>query len=213
MPRYLFDQFCLDTDTRELSRGGAPLRLTPRAFRLLEILLRASPKAVSKRDLLDQVWEGTIVEEANLKTLVLEIRSAIAERGGERDVIRTVYAFGYAFARAVSDGSGAQAPVAVMRLNGQAPRMLAPGTYLIGRRSDCAIVIDSPSVSRVHVKLDVTPHRVAIEDLRSKNGTFVDGRRVEGSVELPRVATVRIGEVDVELTRIDTARDSTQTVT
>jgi DNA-binding winged helix-turn-helix (wHTH) protein len=211
MPRYLFDQFCLDTDTRELSRGGAPLRLTPRAFRLLEILLRASPKAVSKRDLLDQVWEGTIVEEANLKTLVLEIRSAIAERGGERDVIRTVYAFGYAFARAVSDGSGAQAPVAVMRLNGQA-RMLAPGTYLIGRRADCAIVIDAPSVSRVHVKLEITPHRTVIEDLRSKNGTFIDSRRIEGIVELPRVAMVRIGEIDVELTRIDTAHDSTLTV-
>jgi DNA-binding winged helix-turn-helix (wHTH) protein len=77
MARFKFQQFCFDSDQKALLRGGEPVRLTPRAFRLLEILLRQRPKAVSKRDLLDYVWSGTIVEESNLKTLVLEIRTAL----------------------------------------------------------------------------------------------------------------------------------------
>src|ERR1700686_4013767 len=103
MPRYLFDRFCLDSDQKLLSRGDEPVRLTPRAFRLLEFLLRHRPKALSKRELLEHVWSGDIVEEANLKTLVLEIRSALQERGIRTDVIRTAYGFGYAFTGSVQE--------------------------------------------------------------------------------------------------------------
>ena len=85
-PVFVFDQFCFDCDQKALLRGGEPVRLTPRAFRLLELLLCQRPKAVSKRELLDQVWSGDIVEEANLKTLVLEIRTALEERGGRAEV-------------------------------------------------------------------------------------------------------------------------------
>ncbi|MGH9422145.1 MAG: winged helix-turn-helix domain-containing protein, partial [Thermoanaerobaculia bacterium] len=98
MARYSFDHFCLDSDQKLLSRGDEPVRLTPRAFRLLEFLLSQRPKAVSKRDLLQHVWSGDIVEESNLKTLVLEIRTALEERGGHAGLIRTAYGFGYAFA-------------------------------------------------------------------------------------------------------------------
>src|SRR5215475_5802389 len=101
MPRFCFDRFCLDSDQKLLTRGEAPVHLTPRAFRLLEYLLRQHPKAVSKRELLDHIWSGGIVEEANLKTLVLEIRTALEERGGRADAIRTAYGYGYAFAGSV----------------------------------------------------------------------------------------------------------------
>src|SRR5262245_58964015 len=95
--RVQFDGFVLDTERMDLSRGGAAVRLTPRAFRLLSYLVGQRPRAVSKRDLLDHIWSGNVVEEANLKTLVLEIRAALEERGGRADAIRTVYGFGYAF--------------------------------------------------------------------------------------------------------------------
>jgi DNA-binding winged helix-turn-helix (wHTH) protein len=213
MPRFVFEQFCLDTDRKALLRGGEPVRLTPRAFRLLELLIRQRPKAVSKRELLDQVWAGSIVEEANLKTLVLEIRSALEERGGTAGVIRTVYGFGYAFAGTADESDVPAAPPAALLVRWSGPAVTLPeGSHLIGRRADCPVTIDHPSVSRVHARLQVMSRGMTIEDLRSKNGTFVEGRQIDAPTELLPRCVVRIGEVDVELTRLDTGSDSTATV-
>jgi len=213
MPRFVFEQFCLDTDCKELLRGGAPVHLTPRAFRLLAILLRERPRAVSKRELLEQVWAGQIVEEANLKTLVLEIRSALQERGGDPGVIRTVYGFGYAFSGVASEGAAVPEapPLLLVRWEGR-DATLAEGSHLIGRRADCTVVIDRPSVSRVHARLLVSRGATTIEDLCSKNGTFVDGRRITAVTELLPRCGIRIGEVDVEVARLDAGGDSTLTV-
>jgi DNA-binding winged helix-turn-helix (wHTH) protein len=213
MAKFQFEQFCFDTDQKALLRGGVPVRLTPRAFRLLELLLRRRPKAVSKRDLLDYVWSGHIVEEANLKTLVLEIRSALEERGGRPEVVRTVYGYGYSFIGDVEEeevaGAESQALVSA-RWNLQTV-LLPAGVHLIGRRPDCAVAIDDPSVSRVHAKLEVLRDAMRLEDLRSKNGTFVDRRRITAATELLKRCEIVIGEVSVQLARLDSGDASTQT--
>jgi DNA-binding winged helix-turn-helix (wHTH) protein len=215
MARFRFDQFCFDSDQKALLRGGVPVRLTPRAFRLLELLLRQRPKAVSKRDLLDYVWSGNIVEEANLKTIVLEIRSALEERGGRPEVIRTVFGYGYAFAGEVEpeEEQVAELPAVVSVRWEEHSTLLTIGSHLIGRRRDCAVAIEAPSVSRVHARLDVSPAALRIEDLRSKNGTFIDGRRITGAIELLDRAEIRIGEIPVKLTRLGSGDKSTETVT
>jgi|SRR5690349_4570889 len=213
MARFRFDQFCFDSDQKALLRGGEPVRLTPRAFRLLELLLRRRPKAVSKRDLLDYIWSGNIVEEANLKTLVLEIRSALEERGGRPEVVRTVYGYGYAFAGEVEEESAAVVEShALVSVRWDLQTVLLPlGSHLIGRRSDCAVAIEHPSVSRVHAKLDILRNALRIADLRSKNGTFLEGRKISGEVELLDRCELVIGEVSLKLARLDTGDASTQT--
>lgn len=55
---------------------------------------------------------------------------------------------------------------------------------IVGRLADCGLPIDSPLVSREHARLLCTPEHVWIEDLHSTNGTFVNGRRIEGRVPL-----------------------------
>ena len=214
MARFRFDQFCFDSDQKALLRGGEPVRLTPRAFRLLELLILRRPKAVSKRDLLDHVWCGHIVEEANLKTIVLEIRSALEERGGRPDVIRTVYGYGYAFkgegAEEADSGTESQQAMVSVRWTGQSV-LLPLGAHLIGRRPDCAVAIDDPSVSRVHARLEITRDLLRIEDLRSKNGTFVEGNRITAPTELLNRCEIVIGEVSVQLARLDSGDASTQT--
>lgn len=212
MARFVFEQFCLDTGRKELLRGGAPVHLTPRAFRLLEILLRERPRAVSKRELLEQVWAGQIVEEANLKTLVLEIRSALEERGGSPGVIRTVYGFGYAFGGTACESAvPGEAPLLLVRWESR-EATLAEGSHLIGRRADCAVRIDRPSVSRVHARLVVSRAGTAVEDLHSKNGTLVESVRIAAVTELLPRCTIRVGEVEVELARLESGEDSTLTV-
>lgn len=210
MARFLFDQFCLDSDQKLLLRGDEPVRLTPRAFRLLEHLLRQHPKAVSKRDLLDHVWAGAIVDEANLKTLVLEIRTALAERGGRADAVRTAYAFGYAFRGTVriEDAATPAALVSLRWAHGLAS--LPAGVHLIGRAAGAAVLIDEPSVSREHARLAVSRDELVLTDLGSKNGTFVGSARISAPTRLFDVCRVTIGEVAVDVTRLG-KEDSTQT--
>jgi len=213
MPRYRFEKFCLDTDRRALVRGGKEVRLTPRAFRLLEHLVAQRPKAVSKRELLEHVWQGTVVEEANLKTLVLEIRTALEERGAQSNVIRTVFGFGYAFAVRAEEETGPESAGAAVSVRWGGRTVLLPeGSHLIGRGSDCAVCIDDPSVSRVHARLDVSRTMLRIEDLHSKNGTFIRGVRLVGAAELLPRSDLRIGEVNVRVARLDTGEASTETV-
>jgi DNA-binding winged helix-turn-helix (wHTH) protein len=211
MPRYTFDRFCLDSDQKLLSRGEEPVRLTPRAFRLLEFLVRQRPRAVSKRELLEHVWSGDIVEESNLKTLVLEIRTALEERGLRRDAIRTAYGFGYAFAVDVQEEKeGLPQPLVSLRWADGAVR-LPSGVHAIGRAPGCAAVIEAPSVSREHASLLVTRHELRLTDLGSKNGTFVGETRIAAPTDLFDRCRIRIGEVVVEVLRLG-KDNSTETI-
>ena len=95
--RVSFGEFVLDLDTRELRRGGEPVRLSPKAFQLLEILVTNRPKALSKADLQERLWPDTFVVEKNLANLVSEIRQALGDSPSASDFIRTVPRYGYAF--------------------------------------------------------------------------------------------------------------------
>lgn len=202
MARFCFDDFCFDTDQRLLSRGDHPVRLTPRAFRLLELLLMRHPKAVSKAELLDSVWSGAIVEEANLKTLVREIRQALDERGGDSRAIRTVFGFGYAFSAPVRvEEESPVVPLVLLRWAEGVVRLPA-GTHILGRAGTCTVMIDSPSVSREHARLAVSPDALLLTDLGSKNGTFVEGSRLHDTTPLLDCSRITIGEVAVDVARI-----------
>jgi DNA-binding winged helix-turn-helix (wHTH) protein len=210
--RVRFDNFVLDTERKELTRGGTAVRLAPRAFRLLAHLIAERPRAVSKRDLLDHVWAGNIVEEANLKTLVLEIRSALEERGGSAEAIRTVYGYGYAFAgEAVEDVPLTSEPLVRVELP-ERSIVLAAGIHEIGRRPGCAIFIDAASVSRLHARLHVGRDTLLLEDMASKNGTFVAGERIALATPLPARTTVKIGDVSVTIERIGAHLAETETL-
>src|SRR5262245_57900285 len=92
-----FGPCVIDTDTREVLRDGRPVHLTPRAFRLLELLIEHRPRALSKAELQDVLWPGTFVTEASLSSLVADLRSAIGDEAHEPTFIRTVHRHGYAF--------------------------------------------------------------------------------------------------------------------
>jgi DNA-binding winged helix-turn-helix (wHTH) protein/TolB-like protein/Tfp pilus assembly protein PilF len=99
-----FGRFTFDESRRLLLKGADPVHLSPKAFQLLSILLRERPRAVSKRDLLDQLWPDRIVSEGNLASAVAEVRSALDDDPHAPRFIRTFYGFGYAFAAAAEEG-------------------------------------------------------------------------------------------------------------
>jgi ABC-type multidrug transport system ATPase subunit/predicted component of type VI protein secretion system len=64
----------------------------------------------------------------------------------------------------------------------------------IGRDAANDVVLESPSVSRFHAQVQRVGQRYRVEDLRSSNGTFVNGERIDGSLWLKPEDTIRIGQ-------------------
>jgi len=82
---------------------------------------------------------------------------------------------------------------------------LAPGDHLVGSAPEAQVRIASPAVSRRHARLSVAPEGVRIEDLGSRNGTRIDGRRVEGEAPLPLGVPLLFGTVEACLERVEAA--------
>lgn len=70
---------------------------------------------------------------------------------------------------------------------------LSPGTYQVGRMADCWLTLNDDLVSRYHARFVAAEGELAAEDLGSRNGTYVNGRRIEGRQNLVDGDQVRIG--------------------
>jgi TolB-like protein/Flp pilus assembly protein TadD len=99
--RYLFEDFVLDTDRRELRRGADVLQTTPQVFDLLDYLIRHRERVVSKDDLISTIWNGRIVSDAALTTRLNAARAAIGDSGDEQRLIKTLPRKGVRFIGAV----------------------------------------------------------------------------------------------------------------
>jgi DNA-binding winged helix-turn-helix (wHTH) protein len=89
-PLFLFSNYSIDTDRRELRREGELRSVEPQVFDLLEFLVRNRDRMVSRDDLLAAVWNGRIVSESTLASRISAARTAIGDNGGDQRLIRTV---------------------------------------------------------------------------------------------------------------------------
>jgi DNA-binding winged helix-turn-helix (wHTH) protein len=201
--RTRFEDCVLDSSTRELLRKGRPVHLSPKAFELIELLLTERPKAISKARIHERLWPKTFVADSTLTKLVAEVRAAIGDDAREPRFIRTVHVFGYAFCGAVSDsvGKGLKSGVGgcFYRLIGDGRETdLMEGENILGRGPGSVIWIDDESVSRRHARIIVSGGRATLEDLGSKNGTFLKEKRLESST-LSDGDEIRLGVVRFKL--------------
>src|SRR5262249_1967529 len=159
-------------------------------FALLELLLARRPRALSKAHLQEQLWPRTFVSESSLTTLVGELRAALSDRARRPRFIRTVYGFGYAFcptATGTPDTPPSPPESSIPRLRLFLPDReiaLREGENVLGRLDEGVAWLESPTVSRRHARILVSGGRATLEDLGSKNGTFLRGRRVTSTTAL-----------------------------
>ena len=95
---YLFENFSLDCDRRELRRGSEILAVEPQVFDVLEFLIANRNRVVSNDDLITSVWQGRIVSGGSVSTRINAVRNAIDDSGQQQRLIRTVPRKGYRFA-------------------------------------------------------------------------------------------------------------------
>lgn len=88
--RYLFEEYVLDADRRELHRGTEIISIAPQAFDLLHYLICNRDQVVSKDDLIKAIWNGRAVSDAALTTRLNAVRSAVGDTGDIQRLIRTL---------------------------------------------------------------------------------------------------------------------------
>ena len=212
--RISFDRFTLDTDERRFFDGGAEIHLAPKAFALLAFLIEERPRAISKDDILRRLWPGTFVTENNLATLISDLRVALTDDARAPRFLRTVYGYGYAFTGDLPGGpleEGRGVPSPWHLLHDHREIGLRSGVNILGRAGDGVIVVDSPTISRNHARISVSGDHATVEDLASKNGTWVGTSRVTTPTVLNHGDELRLGSV-VLTVRFNRPLTSTESV-
>lgn len=94
---YVFGDFELDLENLRLLENGIPVSLTQKSFELLQYLIEHRGRVLKKEDLLDTLWEGSFVEEANLTQHIYMLRKALKQKEGRNNFIETIPKNGYRF--------------------------------------------------------------------------------------------------------------------
>lgn len=195
-----FGTCVLDLASHRLYRDGQNVHITPKAFELLKILVDHAPKALTKAELLDRLWPNTFVSDDALARLVSDLRVATGDSARDAKVIRTIHGFGYAFDAEVQNSTRPHR-------NGQPTWKLTwashefqlkDGENIIGRDPDVTVPINSQIVSRRHARILLEGGTARVEDLGSKNGTYIGRQRLAAPRELKDGDVVKVG--DHELT-------------
>jgi len=196
---YRFARFAMDGDTRRLLRDGEEIHLSPKAFHLLQNLIDNRHRAVSKTELQQALWPATFVADTNLASLIREVRQALDDTADTPRFVRTVHRFGYWFIGEIRDddvsGHGGIASSRCWLVWSSRQIPIESGEHILGRAPDASVWVDAPGVSRHHARLVLDGQQATVEDLGSKNGTFVGNEPVTAPRRLNDGDTIRLGPV------------------
>jgi len=92
---YLFDRYRLDPSERLLLRDNRTVRLSPKAFEILLVLVKNSGRLVEKEELMTAIWPDSFVEEGSLTKNISILRKALSDGSSNCQFIKTVPKYGY----------------------------------------------------------------------------------------------------------------------
>ena len=210
---YEFGPYRLDTQKRQLWRGGEPVPLTAKATEILVLLVGRDGEIVSKDDLMKALWPDSYVEEANLTQNVFLLRKALGETAQDRNYIVTVPGKGYRFAAEVSEAAPPSSgqPDEALPVDPD-PALLAAATSrraITSRRLWVAAALLGLVFTSIYLlsrrtrpQSQPAPRRVVVAVLPFANLTgdpgqdyFIDGLTAEMIVQLGRFDPQRLGVI------------------
>ena len=214
--RLVFGDCTFDRERRELTRHGSVVHAGPKLLGLLELLIDARPRALTKDEIHKGLWVDTFVSDGTLTSLVAELRDAIGDDARTPRLVRTIHGYGYNFCGEVAaetrPAADQQTAASCRILLGDREVGLPPGAHILGRAPDAAVLVDDVGVSRHHARITVGDEGAILEDLGSKNGTMLNGRAIEGPTPLADGAAIVLGATALKF-RMFTTAGSTDTVT
>jgi DNA-binding winged helix-turn-helix (wHTH) protein len=198
----------------QISRDDRTVRLRPRAMEVLVLLAAADGDVVSRRQIIDAVWRTSFVSDNVVSQVVTELRQAFGDDARHPRYIQNVPRRGYRLVARVTDldeepPTGGQQPEFALA-SGHVTHPVGQGETVVGRGSAADIRIDLTEVSRRHARIVVQGSTATIEDLGSKNGTFVNGLRIAEPTRLAEGDEVQFGSAAARF-RFARAGEPTQT--
>jgi DNA-binding winged helix-turn-helix (wHTH) protein len=184
----------VEPSLNRLSRGRESVQIELKLMEVLVHLAERQGELVSKRDLMDAVWQVEVISDGTLTRAVALLRKALGDNARNPRFIETIPKRGYRFIAPV--GEPHKAPSRGLRFRLETPEgevPLSEGENLIGRDPQAAVRIDIGGVSRRHAKIVIDEADVILVDLGSKNGTYLRGRRVQKPTRLAHGDEIRIG--------------------
>ena len=187
-----------------LARDSTTIRLTPKAMDLLVFLARHPRVVMTRETIIDAVWAERFVGENVLRRQIAALRKALEDDAASPTYIENIPKRVYRLIARVQfidsvlpEGPDLGPPtdqrfLCALRW-GADDIPLHEGENVIGRTPDSDIQVASERVSRMHALIAVEGGRATIEDLGSKNGTYVDGQRIDAPTELVDGDRINIG--------------------
>ena len=210
-----FGPFRLDAREHLLLRAGTEVPLPPKVFEALMFLVRRSGELLDREALLEELWPGTFVTDATLTQTIWLLRKALGKSRESGELIETVPRVGYRFVGAVRRLprlADTIPPGEKLRecflLHARERVRLVQGENVVGRDPEAALRVDLDTVSRRHARILLTGDTAVLEDLGSKNGTFVRGTRIGDPTPLADGDEIFLGEVPLVF-RMMSPRDVT----
>jgi DNA-binding winged helix-turn-helix (wHTH) protein len=195
-------EWLVQPSLNRLVLGQECVQIRPRLMDVLSFLADHHGEVVSKDEIIPAVWTRQYLAESVLSRSVAELRRILGDDARRPQFIETITKRGYRLIASV-ELIGAPASTVVAPERSEAPRKSSPlsthtcglcwgeqeipleeGENVIGRTGDAVVRISSTRVSRRHARIVVTGGRAVLEDLGSKNGTYLRGRKVHRPVEL-----------------------------
>jgi DNA-binding winged helix-turn-helix (wHTH) protein len=216
---YRFAEFRYDPLGRRLFRGTKEIALRPKAKALLCLLLENEGRLLTHQEILDRAWPEVAVTDDAVRFQIAELRRALGDRRGR--LLKTIPREGYRFDVSIereelrdrltrNRPAAASRPEFICRLILETREVvLFEGENLIGRAPDAVLWIDHTSVSRRHARIVIEDRIATLEDLGSRNGTYLREDRVERPCLLQSGDEIRVGPVRM-IFRVLTRTESTE---
>lgn len=194
-----FAGYELNLTAYALRRDGQPIKLEKMPMEVLILLVRRAGALLERSEIHAALWgaEVFVDRDAAINTAIRKIRHALGDDAARPRFVETVVGKGYRFVAPVEGrpaGSRRSFPRYFVT-RGKHEFMLEAGETLFGRDPAAGVCIDHPSVSRRHASLSIGAGGAMLCDLGSRNGTFLNGRRVDRSMQIEHGAVIGLGPI------------------
>lgn len=228
---FRFAEFELDVSAYALRRRDESVKLERIPMEVLILLVERAGMLVERSEIQRQLWGPAVFVEhgAAINTAIRKIRYALDDDASRPRFVETVVGKGYKFigslerAPSLQNGNvaGNGDTEVSPRASFQFPRysitlgkqefVLHAAETLIGREPSVGIYLDHPSVSRKHARIAIESVGATLSDLGSRNGTFLNGRRVEGAAKIHDNDVIALGPITL-IFHVARAPTSTQSM-
>lgn len=211
-----FGVYEVDLRAKEVRRQGLRVPLQVQPFEVLAVLLERPGELVSRDELRASVWPDSVFVDFDrgLNRAVSKLRRALGDSADHPRFVETLTRRGYRLVVPVEGGpraphhDGRQGAFRVVWDSGSVT--LAEGDNVIGRQEDAAVFLDSSTVSRHHARIRVAAAVATLEDLGSRNGTFLNGRRLRSPAALSDGDQIQVGSIPLRVRTATSAAATTR---